>query len=100
MLCLGIFRLGSLSAFLTDPIVSGFTTGAGVHVFTSQIKYIIGINIAKYVGPGRLIKTYIDLFQAFNNLNYVALSMSIICITALLGYDYLIKVYVGKTSYG
>ena len=36
MLSLGLLRLGSLSAFLTDPIVSGFTTGAGVHVFTSQ----------------------------------------------------------------
>ena len=56
-----------------------------------QVKYIIGITIAKYVGPGRLIKTYIDLFQALDSLNYVALSMSIVCISVLLGYDWLIK---------
>ena len=41
MLSLGLLRLGSLSAFLTDPIVSGFTTGAGVHVFTSQAQRTI-----------------------------------------------------------
>ena len=91
MLCLGLFRLGSLSAFLTDPIVSGFTTGAGVHVFTSQIKYIIGVTITKYIGPGRLIKTYIDLVKALNSLNFVALLMSIISMTVLLGFDILIK---------
>ena len=85
MLTLGTLRLGSLSAFLTDPIVSGFTTGAGVHVFTSQIKYIFGISIAKYIGPGRLIKTYTDLFKSFNDLNYVSLVMSLICIFILLG---------------
>ncbi len=38
MLGLGILRLGALNAFLTDPLVSGFTTGAGIHVFTSQVR--------------------------------------------------------------
>ena len=38
MLGLGVLRLGALNAFLTDPLVSGFTTGAGLHVFTSQVR--------------------------------------------------------------
>ena len=96
MLCLGFLRLGSLNAFLTDPIVSGFTTGAGVHVFTSQIKYIFGISLKKYIGAGRLIKTYSDLFQSLDQVNSVALIMSCLCIVLLLTFDLLLKAKLAK----
>ena len=71
MLTLGLFRLGALNALLTDPLVSGFTTGAGVHVFTSQIKYVLGLEIAKHIGPGRIVKTYIDVFKNLTAANYI-----------------------------
>ena len=44
---IGLLRLGALNALLTDPLVSGFTTGAGIHVLTSQIKYIFGIYLVQ-----------------------------------------------------
>eukprot|EP00093_Oithona_nana_P013439 13439.XXX_839671_841919_1 [CDS] Oithona nana genome sequencing. len=91
MLTLGICRLGALNALLTDPLVSGFTTGAGVHVFTSQIKYVFGLEIPKHIGPGRIVKTYIDVFKNFTGANYTALLISFICITILLGFDLCLK---------
>ena len=92
----GILRLGALSAFLTDPIVSGFTTGAGMHVFTSQIKHIFGINIPKQIGVGRLAKTYIELFKSMKHVNSFALAMSLICIIILLSFDLIIKPKISK----
>ena len=91
MLTLGICRLGALNALLTDPLVSGFTTGAGVHVFTSQIKYVFGLEIPKHIGPGRIVKTYIDVFKNFTGANYTALLISFVCITILLGFDLCLK---------
>lgn len=33
---------------MSDPLVSGFTTGAAVHVFTSQVKYVFGLKIPRF----------------------------------------------------
>lgn len=33
---MALSRLGFITAYLSDPLVSGFTTGAAVHVFMSQ----------------------------------------------------------------
>ena len=96
MLTLGIFRLGALNALLTDPLVSGFTTGAGVHVFTSQIKYVLGLEIPKHIGPGRIVKTYIDVFKNLSGANYTAMLISAICITILLGFDLCLKPKIAK----
>ena len=52
---LGLLQLGSLCVFLSDMLVSGFTTGAAVHVMTSQIKYLFGLQVQRYNGPLKII---------------------------------------------
>ncbi len=52
---MGLLRLGFITIFLSDPLISGFTTGAACWVFTSQIKHIIGI-YPRHSGPIALIK--------------------------------------------
>lgn len=34
---MGVLRLGFIAAYLSDQLIAGFTTGAAVHVFTSQV---------------------------------------------------------------
>ncbi|XP_023238654.1 solute carrier family 26 member 6-like [Centruroides sculpturatus] len=54
-LLMGILHLGTLTVLLSDNLVSGFSTGAAVHVATSQMKDLFDINIGKYNGPFKLI---------------------------------------------
>lgn len=35
--------MGIISSLLSETLVSGFTTGAAIHVFTSQVKDLLGI---------------------------------------------------------
>lgn len=51
---MGIFRLGFFSSYLSDQLISGFTTGAAVHVFVAQLDKILGVKISLYQGPGKL----------------------------------------------
>jgi len=44
-------RLGVVCTLLSDALVSSFITGAGVHIFTSQIKEVVGVKVAKFKGP-------------------------------------------------
>lgn len=49
-------RLGSVSALLSETLVSGFTTGAAIQVFVSQIKYVFGLKIQRFSGYFVVIK--------------------------------------------
>lgn len=39
-----MLRLGVISSLLADSLVSGFTTAAAMHVFTSQIRDLFGLS--------------------------------------------------------
>ncbi|KAL8599589.1 hypothetical protein ACOMHN_065198 [Nucella lapillus] len=91
-LLLGLLRLGFLTVYLSDPLISGFTTGAACHVFTSQIKHIFGVEIGRYYGPFKLIYSYRDFFVNLPTTNAVTLIASLVCIMVLV----VIKEYINN----
>eukprot|EP00117_Sycon_ciliatum_P027960 scpid25904/ scgid22590/ Prestin; Solute carrier family 26 member 5 len=56
-------RLGVVTMFLSEPLVSGYTTGAAFHVFTSQVRSLFGIKMDSQKNPAAIIKTYIHIFS-------------------------------------
>ncbi|CAL1539051.1 unnamed protein product [Lymnaea stagnalis] len=83
-LLLGFFGLGFLTVYLSDPLISGFTTGAAVHVFTSQIKHIFGIPTGRYSGAFKLIYVYRDIFINLPQTKPVTFIASIVCMVLLV----------------
>lgn len=47
---MGLFQFGFITIFLSESLISGYTTGAAVHVFTSQLKHIFGLNLTSHSG--------------------------------------------------
>jgi len=47
---MGAVRLGGLAGFLSDPLISGFTTGSAVLVVVSQMKHIFGQTLPQITG--------------------------------------------------
>lgn len=92
----GFMRLGLLSSLLSDPLVSGFTTGSAMHVFASQLPPLIGIRVPKFTGIGRLVKSYIAIFENLSNVNFVSIGISSTCLFILLLHDFVIKPRVNK----
>ncbi|XP_049782755.1 sulfate transporter-like isoform X1 [Schistocerca cancellata] len=93
---LGVLHLGVVSVLLSDTLVSGFTTGAAVHVLTSQVKNLFGIKIQRFNGPLKIVYTYIDLFKNISKTNLISLGISAIAILLLSIYNELIKPRIGK----
>lgn len=63
-----IFRLGVLSFLLSECLVSGFTTGAAMHVLTSQVKDLLGMHLHRHDGIFELIKVdFNNIFLTFLN---------------------------------
>ncbi|ESO89479.1 hypothetical protein LOTGIDRAFT_192974, partial [Lottia gigantea] len=89
---LGICRVGFVTTYMSDSLVSGFTTGAAVHVFTSQVKYALGIKIPRFGGLFQIINTYIAIIKNIVHTNIPELVITLICIVIL----YLVKVQINQ----
>ncbi|XP_055372387.1 prestin-like [Condylostylus longicornis] len=93
-----ILRLGIISSLLSEALVSGLTTGAAIHVLTSQIRDIFGLTFPKPSGYFQVIYTYIRIFEDFVNINWIATGMSTATILLLLFNNEFLKKYVSKRS--
>ncbi|XP_042860860.1 prestin-like isoform X4 [Penaeus japonicus] len=97
-LIMGMLQLGSLSVFLSEMLVSGFTTGAAFHVLTSQVKYLFGIQIKGYSGPFKIIYTYRDIIHQLVNSNIAAVIGSIITMAVLILNNEVLKPILRKKT--
>lgn len=92
-----VLRLGIISSLLADSLVSGFTTAAAVHVFTSQIRDLFGLgDLPRRKGAFKLILTYVDIFNNFNDINTTAVILSCITILALIFNNEVLKPRISK----
>uniref|UniRef100_A0A8C0B646 Solute carrier family 26 member 5 n=1 Tax=Buteo japonicus TaxID=224669 RepID=A0A8C0B646_9AVES len=82
-LCLGFLRFGFVAIYLTEPLVRGFTTAAAVHVFTSQLKYLLGIKTNRYSGPLSVVYSIAAVLSKITTTNIAALIVGLTCIVLL-----------------
>lgn len=102
--------LGVVSSLLSETLVSGFTTGAAIHVLTSQVKELLGITltgshhyfeiilvtISSQIAMHRSFITlfkfqiYIEVFQKIATSNYMtAIIAGVTIIIMVFNNDYL-----------
>lgn len=89
---LGYCKLGVVTTYMSDSLVSGFTTGAAVHVFTSQVKYVFGLRIRRFSGVFQLVLTYVEIFKNIHKTNLADMTITFICMIII----YLVKVQVNQ----
>uniref|UniRef100_A0A2C9JD61 STAS domain-containing protein n=2 Tax=Biomphalaria glabrata TaxID=6526 RepID=A0A2C9JD61_BIOGL len=87
---MGLCRFGFVTTYMGDSLVSGFTTGASMHVFTSQIKTVLGISIPRYPNLLNLIYTYIAIFKSIPKTNIATFVFAVVCMIIL----YVVKVQI------
>ncbi|XP_075064920.1 chloride anion exchanger-like [Mixophyes fleayi] len=77
-LAFGLMQVGFIVIYLSDPLISGFTTAAAVQVFVSQLKFILGLKVSNFSGPLALFYTLKDIFQKITGTNIADLVTSIV----------------------
>ncbi|XP_053320968.1 sulfate transporter-like [Spea bombifrons] len=81
---MGIFRLGFISMYLSEPLLSGFVTGSSITILTSQMKYLLGIKIPRHDGAGALVLTWIDIFKNIRSTNICDLITSLVALVVIV----------------
>ena len=91
---MGIFQVGFVVMYLSDTLVSGFTTAAAVHIFVSQLKFVLGLTVDGFSGPlaiiyvSKAIKLPMQQFSWFwsrNNIRFWGGRKKLGCINFVLG---------------
>lgn len=52
---MGILQVGFVVMYLSDTLVSGFTTAAAIHILVSQLKFVLGLQVPGISGPLAII---------------------------------------------
>ncbi|XP_073429651.1 chloride anion exchanger-like [Dendrobates tinctorius] len=77
-LALGLLQIGFIVIYLSDSLISGFTTAAAIHVLVSQLKFIFGLTVKPFSGPLSLFYTLEGIFMNITKTNIADLVTSII----------------------
>ena len=88
-LVFGLAKFGLLVNFVSHNVVTGFTAGAALLIASSQIPYILGIDVTR---GGSFIETWVNLYSGVGELNIYLLIVGL----STLGSAILIRTY--KTS--
>ncbi|CAL2044767.1 unnamed protein product [Caenorhabditis brenneri] len=97
---LAVFRLHILTTFLSDQVVGGFTVGASIHVFVSQIKTLLGIRgLKRRSGYFYLFQHLFDIFTNLDKVNVVCVGISSVsCVVLFVGKEYISPIFKKKTN--
>lgn len=52
---MGALQVGFVVMYLSDTLVSGFTTAAAIHILVSQLKFVFGLQVPGMSGPLSII---------------------------------------------
>ena len=97
---LGFFKLGTLVRYVPVSIVVGFTNGIAVLIVLSQIKDLLGLNIAKMPADFFSQLKVIGPAIGFNGsgINLLALGLGLVCLLGLFLWPRLFNSPAGSAS--
>ncbi|CAG2114314.1 unnamed protein product, partial [Medioppia subpectinata] len=93
----GILQLGFISNFMSEELISGFTTSASIIVFVSQLAYLLGVDYKHFAGPFNLYYTLEEVFTRLNEVNLTTLVITCVCLSILLFFKLVVNPYTQKT---
>ncbi|MES2272565.1 MAG: SulP family inorganic anion transporter, partial [Chlamydiota bacterium] len=94
LVLLGVFRLGSWIKYVPHPLITGFTTGIAVIIFSSQIKDFFGLQMG--APPADFSAKWIAYFHAFPSFDLATLSLS----AGTLGVILLVRRFIPVIPWG
>jgi len=84
LILFGVFRLGGLIRFIPFPVTTGFTSGIAVVIFSTQIKDLLGLQMAD--APAEFIPKWGAYFHSFGttSASTAAIGVGTVLVIAVL----------------
>lgn len=80
---MGIFRMGFLVNFLSQPVISGFTSAAALIIMFSQLNHLTGI---EFLNKDNIISVFFEWMRRFGETNYPSFILGILGLVLLISF--------------
>lgn len=77
----GLLRLGTFIKYIPYPVVVGFTAGIAVSIFASEIKDLLGLEVAM---PADFVPKLTTIWDNIGGVNFVAVAVSALALAIIL----------------
>jgi sulfate permease, SulP family len=88
LVAFGVARFGAAIKFIPHPVVTGFTSGIAVIIFSSQVRDLLGLTMGTV--PADFVEKWRAYMQA-DGINLTALALSVGSIVILVGWPRISK---------
>lgn len=78
----GLAQFGTWIKYIPEPVVTGFTSGIAVVIFSTQVKDFLGLDMGK--APAEFIAQWQTYWQHFNSINPQVLLVSLVALALIL----------------
>jgi sulfate permease, SulP family len=75
LIAAGLLRLGLLMKYMPKPVITGFTAGIAVSIFSSQVKDLLGLQIDKL--PAEFLPRWQSYYHHLNSFSPWAVGMAV-----------------------
>ena len=82
LLIAGFARLGTWIKYIPHPVITGFTAGIAVIIFSSQVRDLFGLQIDKV--PGDFVEKWSVFWQSKDTINLSATALSFGCLALII----------------
>ncbi len=83
LIAAGLLRLGTLMKYMPQPVVTGFTAGIAVSIFSSQVKDMLGLQIDKL--PAEFLPRWKSFAEHIGTLQPTAVAMTALGLAVIVG---------------
>ena len=82
LMIMGFARLGTAVKFIPHSVITGFTSGIAVIIFSSQVKDFLGLTIDKV--PAEFVEKWRIFIQHMGTVNFDALALGVLTILLII----------------
>ena len=82
LVAMGLARLGSVIKFVPTPLVTGFTSGIAVIIFSSQIKDFLGLTMGDV--PANFLEKIVAYSEHIGGVNLQAAGVAVLAVAIIL----------------
>jgi SulP family sulfate permease len=84
LLLAGIFRLGFIANFISDPVLTGFKAGIGLVIVVDQVPKLFGFHIEK----GPFFQNILFIFQHLPETSVATLLLALVTLALVVGLEH------------
>lgn len=74
LIAMGLMRMGALIKFIPYPVITGFTSGIAVIIFSSQIKDLLGLQMGAV--PAHFVEKWVAYFHVIGTISWPTAALS------------------------